>query len=120
MVNLDAYIGRDNVERLRLKQGSSVVLPGATIRAAMTFGAHYCLDTDNAEHADLIFFDDEDNQILGLRLGRVPDLAIPEGGGRRGLQGKLTLWDGTTDVGFAWDEVSISVQEWPVCNGGGE
>jgi hypothetical protein len=104
---LYAYIGRDNEERLELKQAGALVTAGAVTRAVLKF-CSFCLDTD--VDADEIYFLDSDNQTLCMKLGLVDDMAV---GAYR--DGKLTIYDAANTEGIAWADIGVVSLAWDVC-----
>ena len=106
MEQLMAYIGRDNEERLELLQGGSTVATSAVTRAVLRSSA-FCIDTD--EDPTIIYFD-EDNTILCIKPGLIPNLTA----GERHIC-YITIWDALTDDGYAWDTVRLKTAAWSIC-----
>ena len=107
MEQLMAYIGRDNEERLELLQDGSTVATSAVTRAVFRSSA-FCIDTD--EDPTIIYFD-EDNTILCIKPGLIPDLTAGE---RHTCY--ITVWDALTDDGYAWGNVTVKVVAWSICD----
>jgi hypothetical protein len=109
MEQLLAYPGVDWIERLELVQDGERV-PANTVTRAMFSCPDFCLDTDNADHAEIIFFE-EDRQVLGFNLGLVSTIDQ-----KKSYRGCITLFDAETEKGYPWAEVRIRVRAWQKCS----
>ena len=102
---LRAYIGRDNVQRLELRQDGELVAENAVTRAQFRFGP-FCIDTD--EVADPIELTDSAT-VVEMQLGRV------EGASPGLLEGHLTVYDAVHPEGIGWQSFMVLVERWPAC-----
>jgi len=119
MEQLMAYIGRDNEERLELLQDGETVATSAVTRAVLQSSGGIirttkvatdpiCIDSD--EDASIIYFD-EDNTVLCIKPGLIPDLVNNE---QHTCQ--ITIWDALTTNGYAWSQVKLRSSTWDICD----
>jgi hypothetical protein len=109
MEQLLAYPGVDYIERLEIIQDGERVTANSVLRAMFSCD-EFCLDTDNEDHADFIFFE-EDRQVIGFNLGQVENITQ-----KKSYRGYITLYDAETEKGYPWAEVRIRVKNWQKCS----
>ena|SRR6056297_482196 len=107
MEQLTAYINRDNEERLELLQGGLTVTAEAVTRAVLRSDS-FCIDSD--VDAETIYFD-ENNTILCIKPGLIDGLEA-----NTSYRCYLTIFDGSTDIGYAWVNLKIKAYAWDVCD----
>lgn len=110
---ITVYISRDNTEIFLLKYrpvrkyGYILVPKNTIIRAVFRFDT-YCLDTDTDIVGNIGFM--EDNTIVFIKPGLIPDLVIGQ------YSGWLTVYDALNPNGRAWgEELIVDVVYWNVC-----
>lgn len=109
-IRLNAFIGRENIEIVRLLVDGETVPENVVTRVVFRFGG-YCLDTDNPEHAGVISLIDNATRVqvkLGLVPGLKPSTDCP-------LFGSITVYDAASPEGIAWYRITVRVVDWKVC-----
>ena len=123
--HLTVYLHRDHEAWFQLKQrdpetGDTVIVPAyAVTRAVLKLQGDestYCLDTNDPNDPIQLL---DSAQVLGLRLGRIPDLQAGQ------YLGFLTLFDASTPHGEPWGQGGqlkdrptflLRAIEWPICS----
>jgi len=108
MVQITAYIGRNNRNTLELLQDGAPVTESVVTRAIFHFDS-YCLDTEVLGDSAFIALS-ETAQSVYLWLGKLPGLVAGT------YSGNLTIFDEIAVDGLAWGgKIVVNVREWPVC-----
>jgi hypothetical protein len=104
---ITAYIGKENIVTITLKQDGATVEPDAITRAMFKFG-EYCLDTSVL--TDPIELN-SNKTAINLQIGLLPGIV------QGSYVGKLTIFDPEIVNGKAWgDSITVYVLPWETCS----